>query len=702
MALYNHYVGNNEYLFQKMNIEFLDTIETDTTKLDVEEINVSTALYTNDIFGLLENEPINIEGIQIFNDKITCKTLKCDILEIVEFELDIKNLKVDNISEFTDNEGINFLNDVYINNNLFVDKITEYTAANGVEILDIKTNSLTGVDNLAIDIKNDINVLTGNTYKINEVDVLSANTLGTNIVNSSLKNLGILTSLTVDNIFIDGNTISTTNTNGNIILSPNGTGILDIKKNTTIDGTIDVSKRLTAEDCIFTKGNNSFSFTDITIATRITSANNSILRVEGTNGRVADYTDAKILLNRDCEILGSLLVDDITNNNIEISNSLKCKEYISDEGFLFASSDIGPDDNGNLIISSLNFGTNEPVFPLLPYCGFSIGFFQSNAPFSYQNTWAMVASVSNSLKFVNKDVVINSSVKQDKQSYDNNTYMELSQQGLLEVADNLIAENLISRSTLVIKDNYRIVELNLENFGSSTQKYIRLCPRLSNNCFRGTFFCSRTSSGNSTSMNGKICASFGQNLQFNCTFDFQRSKDLTNLLTCGVVRNNDFLFLLIDADTNHMPRFITFYAETNGFEIIGDTSPSGTIIIPSEIKDTTTTFFGNMTVDGSLFVDGNILTTGDVSSTSSNQVTKFRIGKPRDTSQYAIGEYVLATHTSRIDRNEQIQVRLSGNSEYIIGSGGTQLQGAWEARGSYEATRSNLTTRFAIMCQRIG
>ena len=35
---------------------------------------------------------------------------------------------------------------------------------------------------------------------------------------------GVLTSLAVDNLFLDGNTISTTNTNGNLVLTPNGTG----------------------------------------------------------------------------------------------------------------------------------------------------------------------------------------------------------------------------------------------------------------------------------------------------------------------------------------------------------------------------------------------------------------------------------------------------------------------------------------------
>ena len=37
-----------------------------------------------------------------------------------------------------------------------------------------------------------------------------------------------ITSLDVDNITVDGNTISTTNTNGNLVLDPNGTGTIDV------------------------------------------------------------------------------------------------------------------------------------------------------------------------------------------------------------------------------------------------------------------------------------------------------------------------------------------------------------------------------------------------------------------------------------------------------------------------------------------
>lgn len=45
-------------------------------------------------------------------------------------------------------------------------------------------------------------------------------------------------SASVDNIKIDGNTISSTNTNGNIVLSPDGTGVVSISKASITGGTI--------------------------------------------------------------------------------------------------------------------------------------------------------------------------------------------------------------------------------------------------------------------------------------------------------------------------------------------------------------------------------------------------------------------------------------------------------------------------------
>ena len=73
------------------------------------------------------------------------------------------------------------------------------------------TNSWTATEN--------INVTTGNEYKIAGNSVLNATTLGTGVTASSLTSVGTLTSLDVDNININGSTI--TGASG-ITISPNG------------------------------------------------------------------------------------------------------------------------------------------------------------------------------------------------------------------------------------------------------------------------------------------------------------------------------------------------------------------------------------------------------------------------------------------------------------------------------------------------
>ena len=78
------------------------------------------------------------------------------------------------------------------------------------------TNSWTTTEN--------IDVTTGNEYKVAGTSVLSANTLGAGVVNSSLTNVGTLTALDVDNINLNGSTISgtsglTINANGDVNFS---------------------------------------------------------------------------------------------------------------------------------------------------------------------------------------------------------------------------------------------------------------------------------------------------------------------------------------------------------------------------------------------------------------------------------------------------------------------------------------------------
>ena len=54
---------------------------------------------------------------------------------------------------------------------------------------------------------------------------------------TNLTSIGTLTTLSVDNITVNGNTISATNTNGNVKIDPNGTGCVEIMGDGTADGT---------------------------------------------------------------------------------------------------------------------------------------------------------------------------------------------------------------------------------------------------------------------------------------------------------------------------------------------------------------------------------------------------------------------------------------------------------------------------------
>ena len=71
-----------------------------------------------------------------------------------------------------------------------------------------------------------INIASSKTYKINEVEILSASTLGSSVINSSLTSVGTLTSLAVANLTVNSNTIASTS--GNIVLAPPGISTVDV------------------------------------------------------------------------------------------------------------------------------------------------------------------------------------------------------------------------------------------------------------------------------------------------------------------------------------------------------------------------------------------------------------------------------------------------------------------------------------------
>ena len=75
------------------------------------------------------------------------------------------------------------------------------------------------------------NLVAGKTYQINGQDVLTYNSLGTNITISSLTTVGVLTNLQVSNLYLNSNTISFVNAgipNSDVVIAPKGTGTLNV------------------------------------------------------------------------------------------------------------------------------------------------------------------------------------------------------------------------------------------------------------------------------------------------------------------------------------------------------------------------------------------------------------------------------------------------------------------------------------------
>jgi hypothetical protein len=76
------------------------------------------------------------------------------------------------------------------------------------------------------------------TYKINGTTVLSYNSLGSGIVNSNLTSVGILSNLQVDNVNVNGTSISTTGALGDNIsltLNPQGLGNVDVSNSRVVN-----------------------------------------------------------------------------------------------------------------------------------------------------------------------------------------------------------------------------------------------------------------------------------------------------------------------------------------------------------------------------------------------------------------------------------------------------------------------------------
>jgi hypothetical protein len=74
-----------------------------------------------------------------------------------------------------------------------------------------------------------LNLSTGKAFKINNVVVIDENGLGPGITSApGITSFGIQSNLTVDDFYIDGQTIAITGVNDDLILAPNGTGTVNV------------------------------------------------------------------------------------------------------------------------------------------------------------------------------------------------------------------------------------------------------------------------------------------------------------------------------------------------------------------------------------------------------------------------------------------------------------------------------------------
>jgi len=140
-----------------------------------------------------------------------------------------------NISGDTGTDSVSLISDTlgFVGGTGIVTSIGTNNVNIGVEAAVVM--SVTTDSGLLTPTSNNFSILGGTGINVTHVDAVATVaveniTLGTSTLTNGSTTTAIagLTQLDVDNIRVDGNTISSTNTNGNIVLDPNGTGTVDV------------------------------------------------------------------------------------------------------------------------------------------------------------------------------------------------------------------------------------------------------------------------------------------------------------------------------------------------------------------------------------------------------------------------------------------------------------------------------------------
>lgn len=173
-----------------------------------------------------------------------------------------------------------------------------YSSSNGVEIASGATQAVTGDGGGAsgvfksltpnTDLVNDVTPQLGGDLDVNSQSIVSTSNADINITPDGTGTVVVGTDLDVDNINIDGNTITSTDANGNINLTPNGTGI------TNITGAVDVAGDLDVDN--INVNGNTISSTDSNGDINITPDGSGSVVVDGLSHPQSDGTAGQIMV----------------------------------------------------------------------------------------------------------------------------------------------------------------------------------------------------------------------------------------------------------------------------------------------------------------------------------------------------------------------------------------------------------------------
>jgi hypothetical protein len=138
----------------------------------------------------------------------------------------------------------------------------------GITLYGTTNKTITWVnDNTGWNFNTNTNVTADSTYMIGGVSVITANSLGLSITTApALTNVGVLSELTVTNVYITGNTISAIGTNQTLYLSGSGSGTIDATGDRITNvhypaDPTDAATKQYADDTLFKAASINYAFT---------------------------------------------------------------------------------------------------------------------------------------------------------------------------------------------------------------------------------------------------------------------------------------------------------------------------------------------------------------------------------------------------------------------------------------------------------